>query len=96
MSARQPVYDIPEFHSKQDTLDWANKVKWVEPLRRQLQGRVERYGRLYDMERDFKLMNYYYHQWEYGKLALRIIDNYKRLGIVGDVGAEIYIGEQPL
>lgn len=98
MTGRQKVYKIPDFKSKEDALDWANRVKWIEPLRQQLEGYVARMGRLYDMEHHTILSDKYYHQWERGTLALRIIENYKRLKIPGNeamVGSSFYAGEIP-
>ena len=99
MMGREKVYTIPEFKSKEDALDWANRSKWIEPQRRQLEGYVARIGRLYDMEEDKRQRIFFYHQWERASLALKIISNYKRLGIKGDdamVGSSVYIGMTPL
>jgi len=98
MSGREFVYDIPRFASKEEALSWANKQKWVEPQRRQLESYVAKIGYLYDVETDFRQKAFFYHQWERSNLALRIISNYRRLGIKGveRVGSEFYACEIPL
>ncbi len=97
MTGREYVYDIPRFTSKEDALDWANKQKWVEPQRRQLESYVAKIGYLYDVEEDFRQKAFFYHQWERGTLALRIIENYRRLGIKGnDVGAYVVASSIPI
>ena len=88
---------IPDFSTTQEAVDWANKVKWVEPIRRQLKHKIEDI-RLQVANLDLSnkegtdeaavLME----KREYYKQALNVIELYKSKGVVG---TSIYIGVTP-
>ena len=96
--------EVPFFKSQMDAITWANNMKWVEEYLIEIHRRVKELdtdawdkeiGWLNPEQRG-RSNNMYKNQSEWLQVAARIMDDYKRQGIKGDVGASFMAYSIPL
>lgn len=90
---------IPWFKTTQEAKDWANRIKWIEVIRRQLKHKMDDMRlevskldlkQTSDIEKAATIMG----EWECYKEALAVIEWYKQRGIMGNLGASVYASSE--